>query len=281
MPEGVEVRVITDQLRKYLTGKRVIRVDVVSGRYLRNGDPEGLSVFRESLPSEFFEINCKGKFTWFRFLPDHFMFVTLGMTGTWQVRVPGERSEHERLSFTLESTDPITGRMTESVLAFVDVRNFGTVKFSRNEKELDKKLLTLGWDPLVNPIQVNRMILTKSTRKKTISEVLLDQSVFAGVGNYIKSESLYRAKISPWKRVSDFSATEWNRLCASVKEVMDESLAAGGTTIRDYRNVEGKSGTFQEKLRVYGRDVDPLGNRITKEETPDGRSTYWVPKIQV
>jgi formamidopyrimidine-DNA glycosylase len=281
VPEGVEVKVITDQLRRYLAGKRIIRVDIVSGRYLRNGDPPGLDVFRESLPSEFFEVNCKGKFAWFRFLPDHFMFVTLGMTGTWQVRSPGERLEHERLSLILESTDPTTGNRTESVLAFVDVRNFGTVKFTRDERELDKKLLTLGWDPLVNPIHVNRMTLTKTTRKKTISEVLLDQSIFAGVGNYIKSEALYRARISPWKLVSDFNATEWNRLCSSVKEVMDESLAAGGTTIRDYRNVEGRSGTFQEKLRVYGRTVDPLGNEIRKEETPDGRSTYWVPKVQV
>jgi formamidopyrimidine-DNA glycosylase len=73
---------------------------------------------------------------------------------------------------------------------------------------------------------------------------------------------------------------EWINLCEQIRAVISESLAAKGTTIRDYRDALGESGSFQNFLRVYGRKKDPAGNNVIRETTPDKRTTHWVPEIQ-
>jgi formamidopyrimidine-DNA glycosylase len=171
-------------------------------------------------------------------------------------------------------------------VVFNDPRHFGTIKFTNNPKDLKEKLDSLGWDPLGRSFEDNKRFIVDHLRcskysTKCIGEVLMDQSLFAGVGNYIRAEALYRAKISPWRLARDLTDDEITTLGQSVVYVMQESYQHQGATILTYKDAYGAEGKYSSCFKVYGKKADPLGNTIKKEITPDKRSIHWCPAIQV
>ena len=114
-----------------------------------------------------------------------------------------------------------------------------------------------------------------------ITNALMKQSIVAGVGNYIKAESLWLARISPHRQVKDISDIELSNLNRSIKQVMHESFASGGATIRTYENFDGTSGEYNRKFLVYNQKTDPDGNEVIKELTEDKRMTHWCPAVQL
>lgn len=273
MPESPEVAVIVEQIDSMVGGKSIQSVEIVSGRYMRHGPPKGLF----DLPDEpllIDSVSAKGKFIYFTLGQGWYIFNSLGMTGTWSVDPVSTRIKHGHVRFHLDD---------ESVLTFIDSRNFGTLKFVNGRTELCRKLDNLGWDPLRDDVIPDRWLLDRVFKKpdRNVTQILMDQKIFAGVGNYIKAEALYRACISPRRSAIEIKADEWIHLCEQVRAVIKESFDAKGTTIRNYRDARGKEGSFQNFLRVYGRKTDPNGNQVIKEKTPDKRTTHWVPEIQV
>jgi formamidopyrimidine-DNA glycosylase len=115
---------------------------------------------------------------------------------------------------------------------------------------------------------------------KTIVEVLMNQKVCAGVGNYIKCEVLYRSGISPHRLVKDIDLIETDKLFNWIQKIMQTSYAQGGASIRNYQRVGGKKGEFVFEFEVYAQKQDPNGNTVVREETLDGRTTHWVPEVQ-
>jgi endonuclease-8 len=121
-------------------------------------------------------------------------------------------------------------------------------------------------------------MLKKPTR--TIAEALMDQSGVAGVGNYIKAECLLRAGISPWRNVTEITSEEYVKLCGSVIDVATESYEAQGASIRTYRNVDGSKGRKQFEFEIYSRKECPKGHPTIREETPEGRTSWWCGSCQ-
>lgn len=202
------------------------------------------------------------------------MWVTLGMTGVWLK----ERTAYARLSIDYHSIMP---PYKGGTLYFDDVRNFGTIRFSQDRTELQKKLASFGIDLLNerhHPNDTLAVLQKKRNVKRTLAEVLMDQRCFAGVGNYVKAEVLYRARLSP-NRTCD-TLTKDDILCLHDKiiEVLHGAYRSGGVTLSDYRDIDGNEGTF-ERL-VYGKEKDPEGNPIVREETRDKRVTHWSPLVQ-
>jgi formamidopyrimidine-DNA glycosylase len=109
----------------------------------------------------------------------------------------------------------------------------------------------------------------------------MDQSIFAGVGNYIRAEALYLAKISPWRQANLMKKEEVVTLCQALADVMNESYSHQGATILTYKDAYGAEGKYSSCFKVYGQATDPLGNPIIKEETPEGRTIHWCPTIQI
>lgn len=109
----------------------------------------------------------------------------------------------------------------------------------------------------------------------------MDQKVISGCGNYIKAEVLYRARLSPHRTVASLSTNDFAVLRQEIIAVMNESYHAKGATIKTYTTTDGDQGHAQFLFRVYGKSVDALGNTVVKEETLDGRTTHWVPNIQI
>ena len=137
MPEGPEVKKTVDWLQNF-KGKTLESVGIISGRYGKKKEIPGWERF--VFPVLLKDINCKGKFIYFTFSDeqeDYYMFNTLGMSGMWT----NVRTTHARVCFLFKDAEP---------LYFTDIRNFGTLKIVTSEKELNKKLNSLGPDVLSN-----------------------------------------------------------------------------------------------------------------------------------
>lgn len=254
-----------------------------TGRYAANL-PEGLKEFHNSFREltdigymvsscKIVDVQTKGKLMYWTFDNGWYMLCTFGMTGQWSAT--GEK--HACLSVRLYDID---SKKDVSVY-FNDPRHFGTIKFIKGLDSLNKKLDSLGPDMLSASPSV--LIFTKiiiNQKNKTIAEVLMNQKYISGVGNYVKAEALYRAGISPWHKCSLLTPDKIVKLRDSIIAVLQESYQAQGATLATYKTVSGEKGSFAEKFRVYGKDKDPLGNQVISEETPDKRTSWWVPSIQ-
>jgi formamidopyrimidine-DNA glycosylase len=268
MPEGPEVRKIVEQMRPFVLNKNLKEIKIHSGRYTKNS-PDGLTWFQENLPLKLTHLDCKGKFIYFKFGDYSNIWNTLGLTGGWTNNLP---EEHRRITFNFDDADPIY---------FSDIRNFGTLKFVKSEDLLQKKLASLGTDILMEDMS-DQLFRTKIKNRahKTLPEILMDQSVIAGIGNYIKAEALYISKLSPHRKAGSLTDDQISLLNKAIHSVIRDSYNSGGSTFRTYMDFNGAVGNFTDKLMVYGKQQDPLGNMVVSQETKDKRTTWWVPRVQ-
>ena len=268
MPEGPEVKTVVDFLKKAFDNTTINHVTINSGRYVKHGPFEGYTLMKgDKLVID--AICCKGKFIYFKFTSGASLWCTLGMSGVWQKK----ETKHTRVTFENDAG---------SKVYFNDVRNFGTLKYTRSSEELAHKLSTLGPDVLNDEVSLD--VFKKRFMKKpnkTIAECLMNQSVISGIGNYLKAEILYASRISPYRLCKDITDQEFNvlkRHCYSMPRLSYES---GGATIKSYYTPDGSKGTFSRRFAVYGQKFDLKGNSVIKETTKDKRTTHWVPSIQV
>jgi len=249
MPEGPEVKKLVNVLNEY-KGLYVIDCKITPRSRYRDKAPDNFTKFKEKLPLKLKKVYCKGKFIYFVFKPKFFMTNTLGMSGYWSVT----EQKHVSLELNCKFKD------NNFNLYFIDMRHFGTIKFYELKRDLDDKLKSIGIDFLSDKT-FNVDLFIKIIRKhnnKNITKVLMNQSIFSGIGNYIKSESLYRAKINPTTDVKDLNDIELEILYNSIKFVMTSS----------YKNTLD--------FQVYRKKYDPFGNKVFYMTTPDKRTTYYV-----
>jgi len=192
--------------------------------------------------------------------------VHLGMTGRLVVCEPGvEVAKHTHLMATLAS-----GRE----LRFIDPRMFGKLSVHAS-----------GFDPGgVEPLDVDEddFVALFRSRKTPIKSALLNQKLVRGVGNIYADESLFRAGIRPRRRASTITRAEFGRLYTSVREVLREAIARGGSSISDYVDADGEEGFFQLQHRVYGREGEPclVCKTPIRRLVLAGRSSHYCAKCQ-
>jgi DNA-formamidopyrimidine glycosylase len=277
MPEGVEVKLSADLIKPLVKDKQVKYLETYPTSRYASSDPEGYPEFQNELnkPSCIvLDVQTKGKFMYWIFSNNQYLMCTFGMTGQWSSQI----GKHPCFSF--DFTDG-------TKIYFNDPRHFGTIKFVNSYALLNLKLSELGWDPLqhdlagTNPNYFEYIVgqLVRST--KPIGQVLLDQSLFAGVGNYIRAEALYLAKISPFRQSNLLKKDEVKILCEAIVKVMTDSYKQQGATILTYKDAYGAEGKYSGFFQVYGKKKDPFGNSIVKHNTPEGRAIHWCPAIQV
>jgi DNA-formamidopyrimidine glycosylase len=273
MPEGPEVKRFVDQLNHILDNSILTKIKIISGRYAKHSKPDGWDAFEQLLPLKIDKINCKGKFIYWTFQnTESNMWNTLGMTGSW-----GIHPDHKRVEFSITDSNGIS----HSVY-FSDIRNFGTLKFSNSKNELTKKLDSIGPDMLSDPPDFDlfkQLILNQGS--KNLCKAIMDQSVISGVGNYVKAEALYLSKISPHRDCSSLSGLDISNLYKSIRSILAESYSSGGSTLKTYKDLYGNLGSYSGRFLVYGKKNDPAGNPVMTVETQDGRTTHWVPLVQV
>ena len=267
MPEGPEVRRISQALAERVSGTVLESIEILSGRYIKK-EPSGFGVFKTQLPKRVVGAGCHGKFMYWLLDDECSIWSTLGMTGYWG----NESAEHTRVKFNLN----------DGSVFYSDQRNFGTLKFVRGKFALIEKLTSLGPDMLAEDVSDKDFI--KRIRKKPgweITKAVMDQSMIAGVGNYIKSDSLWLAKINPHRKVCDLSNIELSALNRTIKQVMRESFNSGSVTVGTYKDSNKKEEEYSRKFLIYNQKIDPDGNEVVRELTADNRTTHWCPSVQI
>lgn len=193
--------------------------------------------------------------------------VHLGMTGRLLVCSPdAELEKHTHAVVKLAS-----GRE----LRFVDPRRFGRLSVARNGD-----FVAAGTEPL--DIELERFVQLFRGRKMPMKNALLNQKLLRGVGNIYADESLFRAGIRPRRRAATLSRELLKRLYTSVREVLQEAIALGGSSISNYVDADGEEGFFQLQHLVYGREGEPclVCRTPIKRIVIAGRSSHYCPKCQ-
>lgn len=271
MPEGPELRHSRDVLRGILKGETIVGFSTTeSGRY-KSKKPDGFDDVVADVPLQVESVDVKGKFMWWTLkgkTKTWHMWSTYGMSGQWSTK------NKDHTCFIVDCG--------AKKLFFVDPRHFGTIKFTSDPQEHASKLSTLGPDVLEDPPMPPELFAERILKKphRTISEALMDQRCVSGVGNYLKAEALYRSGVSPHRPVINMTADEIEKLWSEVILSCRESYADHGASIRTYRTVEDDHGAGQFQFRVYNKKTCPKDHAVVREETLDGRASWWCPSCQ-
>ena len=273
MPEGPEVKLMSEGLQKYCEHCCIQNIEIIRGRYIKHGSPEGFSKCMEKLPLRMVKVTSKGKGIFIQLEKNTWIYNTLGMSGSWTHLF----DKYCNLKFVLHDTST----QTQKVVYFRDIRNFGHMKFLHQVQDLEK--IQNRWGPDIQLETTDLELFCKRTTRychKNVTQVLMSQNIISGIGNYIKAEALYRAKISPHRNWEQLTETEIATLFQELKKIVKTSYQLQGNTIRTHQNFGGKEGNFSDLLQVYMKKICPAGFPVKTIKTLDKRTTHWVPEIQ-
>jgi formamidopyrimidine-DNA glycosylase len=288
MPEAVEVKKYCDMINRYVGKKKLLSVKILAGRYKTGNPPSQWTELKRQLPLKLLSVNSKGKFIYWTFERDVYLFNTLGLMGGWtffdtEYRFPrfaqyagvqkdwDQAVNHLKIQFTFE-----TGK-----LYFFDQLSFGTIDIRTNPQDLTDRLKRLGPDILDQSTdqKIFKSVLTPYSNEP-IGLVLVNQSIVSGIGNYLRADALWVAEISPYRKVKSLSNVELNRLFRTCRALVwgeynyRYAVLHGIVSARSMLPWKHGRTNF-----VYGEKQDMYGNPITREPLHEGsqkRFIYWV-----
>ena len=218
----------------------------------------------------------------------------LGMTGRFLIErgaetdAPGVFTHpapvQDKHAHIVLQTDPgATGASAR--VTFFDARRFGYMGLIPSaELAAHPWFAGIGPEPLGPDFTTAHLHRAFAGRRQAVKTLLLDQRVVAGLGNIYVAEALHRARIHPETPAGELSRVRTARLVDAVRAVLEDAVAAGGSTIRDYADAEGLSGLFQHSWAVYGREeapcVRPRCTGAVRRVVQGGRSTFFCPRCQ-
>jgi formamidopyrimidine-DNA glycosylase len=291
MPELPEVETVRRGLEPHMTGRRILAVDCRRPD-LRFPFPAG---FAQRLTGRtVLGLGRRAKYLLADLDDGCVLVMHLGMSGSFRIETdetsaPGafhhERSKapaHDHVVFDLSGGARIT---------YNDPRRFGFMDLiGRAELAEHPYFRDMGLEPLGNQLDGAVLAGLFAGKKTPLKAALLDQRLVAGLGNIYVCESLHRAGLSPLKkagalvRKSGKPAPQADRLASSIREVLEEAVAAGGSTLRDHRQADGALGYFQHAFRVYDREGEPCTasgcKGVVERIVQSGRSTFYCPACQ-
>ena len=278
MPELPEVETICRGLAARLEGRRLIRV-LQRRPDLRFALPAGFT--RRLTGRRIERIGRRAKYILIYLDDGKVLICHLGMTGRMLLgKGEPELEIHDHVVFFVEG---------DITLRFNDARRFGVMDLTTAAKLAEHKLLKgLGPEPLSPVFNGRRLAQALAGTRTPIKAALLDQRVVAGIGNIYASEALFRAGISPRRLARTVQGERAERLAQAVTAVLEEAVAAGGSSLRDYVQADGELGYFQHRWQVYereGRACPGCGCEIKttggiKRIVQSGRASFYCPRRQ-
>ena len=270
MPELPEVETTRRGIEPHVQGRIIERVIVRQPR-LRWPVPARLETL---LPGQSIEsVRRRAKYLLLR-LDTGTLIMHLGMSGSLRV-VNGnvEPGPHDHLDLVF--TDA-------SLLRLRDPRRFGAVLWTEGRPEAHRLLRNLGPEPLGDDFTGEYLYSVSRKRRSPIKSLLMNGAVVAGIGNIYANEALFRSGINPRRRSNLISLTRCRRLVAEARDILQESIRQGGTTLRDFRDEHGRPGYFALKLNVYGREGEacPQCQRPIRQRHIAQRSSFYCVHCQ-
>lgn len=270
MPELPEAESISRALDRALKGRRITKVEVFFPRLRTPLEP----LLKSGLVGRAFT-GCRRRARYAvadlddgRALTMHF-----GMSGVVRVedaQLP--RRKHEHVFIHLSD-----GR----ALRFEDPRRFGSLEVQRLGTDgWPESLSKIGVEPLSPKFSGGFLYAASRRSRKPVKELLMDNAVVTGIGNIYAAETLFACGISPLRKAAELSAEECAAIVREAKRILRLAIKWGGTTVSDYRNVDGSEGRFVQKLKVYGKSECPLCGTKTEKPALGGRTSWYCPRCQ-
>ena len=264
MPEGPEVKIMSDYVNEVLSGHTITNIECISKPY-KSKYGSLVDSIQGFLPFVFQSSFCVGKASFIPLDSNYYFSYHLGMTGFWSTK----KSSHAHLKL-------ITS--TGLFFYFHDTRRFGNIKLiSKSDFGFNNFYNGdfLNYD--LNLEDYADFLYNNFKTSKEVCKVLLDQKCFAGVGNYLKSEILFSCNLHPHKLWSTLSFDQILTLCKVSKAMLFKSYKGGGAQLRDFKN---PSSAPDLRLLIYGRNRTDDNLPVISEITSDKRRTFWCPSTQ-
>jgi len=269
MPELPEVETTCRGIAPHITGKRVTRVVV---RNARLRWPVSSRLGQELSGQTVRHVARRAKYLLLQTRAGT-AILHLGMSGRLCiVKASSPPGKHDHVDIVFGKT----------ALRLTDPRRFGSLHWTRRPVDEHRLISKLGPEPLGDAFTGDYLYQCSRGRKVTIKQFIMNSHIVVGIGNIYASEALYMAGIHPRRAAGKISRKHYHLLAEVTREVLEDSIARGGTTLRDFANGDGKPGYFKQQLNVYGKTGEPcISCRVPIREIRQGqRSTFYCPKCQ-
>jgi formamidopyrimidine-DNA glycosylase len=274
VPELPETETIARDLDRAITGRRITEVDVARPDVLREGSPADLGA--RTTGRAFVRAWRRAKLVVLDLDSEDRIVVQPRFTGALLLSrgpLPEHEAPYSTMRFALDD-----GRD----LHYRDIRRLGTVALM-SPARFAQYSATLGIEPLDPTFTASHLSGILRGSRQAVKKVLMDQRVLVGVGNIYANEACWRAGVDPSRAARSVTVDEAVALHAGIVGVLTDSIAARGTSFRDYRDASGGRGDFERSLAAYGRGGEPClrcGARLVETHAIDGRSTVLCARCQ-
>jgi len=276
MPELPEVETSKRYIKQYFLNAKILNIQSFVSKLRWEINPDIKKIFNNTIILKIYRV---GKYILINTSNKNTLILHLGMSGYLSINEENSKKiKHDHIIINFEC---ITGE--KKCLIFNDQRRFGHIDFHYTYN-LKKHFLikNLGIDGLSKSIKYEFLKKIFSKKSIIIKSALLDQKIICGIGNIYASEILFYSKIHPLKKVSNLCKDEINSVLCNINIVLSKAVLNGGTTIKDYKQPNGKLGYFKQKLKVYGREKLKCYNckSIISKLNINKRATYICPECQ-
>ncbi|MFV0334667.1 MAG: bifunctional DNA-formamidopyrimidine glycosylase/DNA-(apurinic or apyrimidinic site) lyase [Tropicimonas sp.] len=282
MPELPEVETVRRGLEPAMAGRRIVTAQIRRPD-LRRPFPERMA---ERLGGrQVLRLRRRSKYILADLDSGESLLIHLGMSGRMMISGDVVGSFHHDHVSPGRHDHVILHMEADIRVTFNDARRFGLMDLLTTDAEAAHPLLAhLGPEPLGNAFDGPALVSALRGRRMPVKAALLDQRVVAGLGNIYVCEVLHRTGLSPLRRCDQIAEARIAALVPAIREVLEEAIEAGGSSLRDHRQANGDLGYFQHSFRVYGREGQPCvsegcGGTI-RRITQSGRSSFHCPQCQ-
>ena len=286
MPELPEVETVRLQLKHKVLGKTIDSVEIFHMKTVEHNRSFGRKLAGKTIS----DIDRIGKLMIFSFVGEDNLFLLAHLKMTGQFFFVDKKGEVAGGGHSMTAADiklphkhtRVAFHFTDgTTLYFNDMRLFGYTKLA-NAREVAKAREGFGPEPIDSEFDVDWFTEKLKRRNTPIKAALLDQSFIAGLGNIYVDEALWRAKVQPMRKASLVTKKEATAIAAASGDVMNESIAIGGTTFQNFADTDGHAGNFSSYLKVFGKQGEKCsrcGTVILKTRCA-GRGTHYCPSCQ-
>ena len=293
LPELPEVETVRLGLKPIILNKKIIQFTQFR-KDLRWPIPAGLKKKLEG--AEIQDLDRRGKYLIFKLSTGYSILLHLGMSGRLLLsNISNQKADNNRRELgvfyhTVSPPGPhdhiIINFDDGTCVTYNDARRFGALDYapSRNLSR-HKWLHKLGPEPLGNAFSAKFLAGAMKRKSCPIKNALLDQRVVSGLGNIYVCEVLWHCRINPTKKCSDIGETQVLDLVTSIRQILKEAIEAGGSSLRDFKNIKGDLGYFQNQFNVYSKEDAICGRSqcsgLIQRFKQAGRSTFFCSRCQL
>ena len=289
MPELPEVETTVRDLRQRVLGRTFINFWTDSPKIIKK--PPNLKKFKKGIKGKKIKkIERRGKNILFQLSENKTLLIHQKISGhllfgKWKKKKGSWQAPSGSLADKINSfIRVIFIFQNNQMMALSDLRKFAKVELWDTTELLESEAFRkLGPEPLERNFTFKKFKQTLVNRKNKIKQALMNQEIITGIGNIYSDEILFKAKISPLRRVNNLKEKELRKIYSAIKSVLKQAIKFKGDSFSDYRTIVGEKGEFQERTRVYQKTGErcPRCKTIIKRIKIGGRSSHFCPKCQI